>query len=160
MEETSMNIKIRKLVRMTATIGMFMALGLTAPAQAEDVHCTTFDGLRTALDYLIFTNPTKDKTALLSKITEAELKDGVIGTSKNCDASQKLREFRDKMTKLVVAKKPKVSDPYDPATFYCLDHGTELMIRAWDPSWTRDTRADEATLNCPVKPKGPRGLKN
>jgi len=125
-----MNIKTRKLVRMTAATSMLLALGLTGTAQAEHVYCDTFVGLHDALGYLEF-KAEKDFNALGRKLDEAEGKDSA---GKSCDAAQKLKEFRSKMDSLMNARKPKVKEVHD-GTLMCLELGTRAFIEGWDPAW-------------------------
>ena len=122
----------------TATL---FALGLSVQVQADDlVYCDTLDGLFDATGYLEFTN-SKDLTGLQGKVTEAQAK---LAEGKDCDATQKLRDYDSKLTKLFSAAKPKVSEPH-PGTLECIAVALDTFI---------DDTCEEA--GDPPRGKGPK----
>jgi len=124
---------------MTATL---FALGLSVQVQADDlVYCDTLDGLFDATGYLEFTN-SKDLTGLQGKVTEAQAK---LAEGKDCDATQKLRDYDSKLTQLLGAAKPKVSEDH-PRTLECIAVALDTFID--------DTCADDA--GDPPRGKGPK----
>ena len=146
-----MNIKVRKLVRMTAAIGTLIVLGLVTPAQADYViDCGgDYEGLHNALAELDFKNE-KDFFALDRKLTEAEDKDGA---GKSCDAATKLREFQSKIGKLLTARKPKIYEPH-ARTLECLSVGSDTLINELDP--IIDANSGERACDTYERPKGPK----
>jgi hypothetical protein len=106
----------------TATL---FALGLSVQAQADHlVYCDTLDGLFDATGYLTFTN-SKDLTGLQGKVTEAQAK---LAEGKDCDATQKLRDYQSKLDKLLGAAKPKVSEEPHPGTLACIFLALDTFI--------------------------------
>lgn len=105
----------------TATL---FALGVSVQAQADHlVYCDTLDGLFDATGYLTFTN-SKDLIGLQGKVTEAQAK---LAEGKDCDATQKLRDYDSKLRQLFSAAKPKVSEPH-PGTLECIAVALDTFI--------------------------------
>ena len=106
------------------TAAALFTVGLPAQAQATDgVDCSTLEGLREATGYLVFTNA-KDLTSLQGKVDEAIAK---TAEGKTCDATQKLRDYESKLTRLFEAAKPKVSAPH-PGTEECIGYALATHI--------------------------------
>ena len=135
-------MKIGILKMPLAATALLLVLSGTAQAQdTYDVHCDTLDGLYDATAELEFTND-KDRTGLQGKVTEAQAK---LAEGKDCDATQKLRDYDSKLAKLFSAAKPKVSEPH-PGTLECIAVALETFID--------DTCADDA--GDPPRGKGPK----
>lgn len=148
-ERIRMNTIIRKFARRCAIAGSVLLFSLAAPVQANEVIlCASINGLDSCLEYLQFSNPDKDKAALKVKLVEASDK---IYEGKNCDAVQKLNNFRDKLYRLTGGGKPKVSESF-PGTLLCLEEGSLALIAELELDTESDCVDDTG-------PKG-RGPKN
>jgi len=153
-----MNIKSRKLVRMTAATSMLLALGLTGTAQADHdyyvVDCSgPYPGLHDALAELTF-KKASDEDGLHNKLYFAEDKED---DGKVCDAAAKLREFQSKMDDLLnKGKQDKITEVH-AGTLLCLKVGGDAKIDELDPivPYSTDRECDDY-----VKPGGKGGNGN
>jgi len=117
-------MKIGILKAPLAATALLLVLSGTAQAQdTYDVHCSTLDGLHDATGELTFTND-KDLISLQGKVREAQEK---LADGKDCDATQKLRDYESKLMKLFVADKPKVEEEYT-GTVDCINLALETFI--------------------------------
>jgi hypothetical protein len=118
-------MKIGILKMPLAATALLLVLSGTAQAQdTYDVHCDTLDGLYDATAELEFTTD-KDRTGLQGKVTEAQAK---LAEGKDCDATQKLRDYQSKLDKLLGAAKPKVSEEPHPGTLACIFLALDTFI--------------------------------
>jgi hypothetical protein len=160
MEETGMNIKIRKFTAaLAATVLLF---SFTAPAQASDggvvfgdstvqFTCADLDieGLRTLFDgYTTLANEDKNRESLRRKLVEAQEK---FDKGRMCDAALKVEDFGTKIDRLWTrGGKPKIFDEYDGAAIQCLLVGAEHLAA----TFRKDNNCGEVTA--PPRGKGPK----
>ena len=108
-----------------------LMLGLLALASGSrahaDIHCATLQGLNDTMDYLAFTNEDKDRPSLQGKLDEAQKK---LEDSNVCDAGQKIDDFNNKLDKLALATKTKVSETA-PGALRCAREGSEALAADW-----------------------------
>jgi hypothetical protein len=171
MEETRMNIKVRKLVSrkwmsvLCATTAL-CAVGMSAQASDDGIEfgegtavftCEdlSIDNLRYGFNtYVTLTNEVKDRLNLNNKLDIAEKNDG---DGKYCSARLKVSDFGVKLNGLYIGRngKSKASDKFGGKAIKCLVIGAEHeAIRFAEKAL--DEGEDCGAITQPPRGKGPK----